>query len=157
LALELGNDLSFRANARPRSRLSKEILALTQRLMEHVKQQRYAWAAADGRQLRFHHLPLARRLLNLKEEEPALAEKKTVCGAKAKNSLRQVLDQIDSVFPPATWRDLEQQKPLTAEQDATLREVVAQLPPLDPAALGLFIRRKRVLAALAGRDPSLAY
>ena len=43
--------------APPAQRLIDEILALTHHRIEHVTACRYSWAAADGRQLRFHHLP----------------------------------------------------------------------------------------------------
>src|SRR5262249_13688205 len=49
---------------------------------------------------------------------------------------------------------------LTAEQDAGLRGLLAEVPPLDPGDLAATLHapgRKHLLAGLARRDPSLAY
>src|SRR5262249_43929815 len=55
---------------------------------------------------------------------------------------------------------LERQLPLTPEQDAALRDLLAQVPAVDPTDLAATLhppRRKTLLADLGRRDPSLAY
>src|SRR5207248_3207443 len=65
-----------------------------------------------------------------------------------------------SVFPPTAWRGLERQESLTSAQDAVLRDLIAQVPPLDRTGLAHSLHppeRKALLAELGRRDPSLAY
>ena len=142
-------DTSKRSSAlRFESRLN-EIVALTQRRIEHVDAGRYSWAASDGRQLRFHHLA-------------GLVDSKTPAYVDHEHdpsgpSISDLLGRLDTALPQSLWRDLEQQKPLTVEQVSALRFVMAGLPAFKlDEFLPAFIRRY-VLADLAGRDPSLAY
>src|SRR5205823_1057779 len=68
--------------------------------------------------------------------------------------------RLDAAFAPAAWRELERQVPCTAEQDAVLRDLLAQVPPLNPGDLPRTLHppaRKALLAELGRRDPSLAY
>ena len=103
---------------------------MTRRRLERVQAQRYAWAAADGRQIRFHHLAGIEHIAKSPQPE-------------------DFGRRVETILPAAVWRDLEQQKPLPPEQDAALRELVASISEPEP--------RTAVLAALAQRDPSLAY
>jgi len=132
--------------------------------------QKYSWAAADGRQLQQHHLAGLRRLLQLLEKhvtghvvasDPSRAwlqvedDADTIAGKRA-----EWLTRLDATLPSSVWRDLEKQVPLTSEQDAALRDLLAQVPPLDPNHLGKTLHpplRKLLLTELARRDPSLAY
>jgi alkylation response protein AidB-like acyl-CoA dehydrogenase/flavin-dependent dehydrogenase/ferredoxin-like protein FixX len=118
-----------------------EIVALTQQQIDQVEARRFSWAASTGRQLRFHHLS-------------GYAPRLPVAGESTASAINQ---RLDAIFRPALWRDLEQQKPLTKEQDAVLRELIADVPPLCFSAPDSFTDRKHFLANLAGRDPSLAY
>jgi hypothetical protein len=170
--LALAADLSAKAEARSR----------------RTWDQRFAWAAADGRQLRFHHLAGLRRFLGAlasgaaetrgQEEivqnsgfpvpaSPRLRVPASQPWLRAEDDARAVAGtlaewraRLDAVFGPAAWRDLERQEPLTAEQDAALRDLLAQVPVLDPADLAGTLhppQRKALLAELGRRDPSLAY
>ncbi|MBY0526414.1 MAG: FAD-binding protein [Gemmataceae bacterium] len=132
--------------------------------------QHYAWAAADGRQLRAHHMiGLDRYLRVIGKSLPAHAvapdpvkvwlqsENDAVTNADV---LQRWSAKLDAVFPGGAWRDLERQTPLTKEQDAGLRDLLAQVPALDPNNLAGTLHppiRKALLAELARRDPSLAY
>jgi len=139
------------------SRLN-EIVALTQKRIEQVEAGHYSWAASDGRQLRFHHLPeLGRVLKPAGEEHKRQEDEAPVSWSQPGPSLPKLGQRLDAVFPPALWRDLEQRKPLSAEQDATLRNEIAQVPPLSIKSPGTLARRRRILIAVARRDPSLAY
>jgi alkylation response protein AidB-like acyl-CoA dehydrogenase/electron transfer flavoprotein alpha/beta subunit len=126
------------------------IEALALRRVKHVEAQRYSWAAADGRQLRFHHLA------NLRRDEGAVAERRATPAATS----RDLSHRLDDILPPAVWRDLEQQKPLTPQQDAELRRLLAEVPIVDVECLGETLcapSRRYLLVELARRDPSLAY
>ncbi|MBV9124874.1 MAG: FAD-binding protein, partial [Planctomycetes bacterium] len=132
--------------------------------------QRYSWAAADGRHLRQHHLTGLRRLLNLLDRhgagaalpaDPARAwlrvEDDT---AEVNGRLAEWRARLDAVFGPLAWRDLDRQVPLSSAQDAVLRDLIAQVPLIDPANLANTLHpplRKALLAELGRRDPSLAY
>jgi alkylation response protein AidB-like acyl-CoA dehydrogenase/flavin-dependent dehydrogenase/ferredoxin-like protein FixX len=146
------------------------VVTMAQERSRRTWNQRYAWAAADGRQLRWHHLNGLRRLLDLLAKhgggscpppdplQPWLraeADAATVAGKLAAWSAR-----LDAVLPAAAWRDLERQVPLSSEADAVVRDLVAQVPLLDPLDLPNTLHpplRKALLAELARRDPSLAY
>ncbi len=132
--------------------------------------QRYAWAAADGRQLRWHHLAGVRRYLQglgTQFHGPAVGVDPLQPWLKAEDDARttaavmaQVTELLDRVLPASIWRDLERQVPLTAEQDSALRDVLARVPAVDPADLPGTLHpplRKAILAELGRRDPSLAY
>src|SRR5262249_43206619 len=132
--------------------------------------QRFAWAAADGRQMRFHYLAGLRRYLDLLRTPLAspVAEADPLRAWLAveddMSAVRQKLTgwraRLDAVFPPSARRDLDRQVPLTSTQDAVLRDLIAQVPEVGPAVLGPQLHsplRKALLAELARRDPSLAY
>src|SRR5207244_7158568 len=68
--------------------------------------------------------------------------------------------RLDAVFAPTAWRTIDRQEPLTSDQDALLRDLIAQVPPLDATRLEHSLHppeRKALLAELGRRDPSLAY
>jgi electron transfer flavoprotein-quinone oxidoreductase len=132
--------------------------------------QRYSWAAADGRQLRWHHLAGLRVALNLfGKQNPALAAEADLLqpwlqteedGKAVAEPMAQVLASLDRAFPTPVWRSLERGVPLTSEQDSVLRDLVARVPALDPADLAGTMHpplRKALLGELGRRDPSLAY
>jgi alkylation response protein AidB-like acyl-CoA dehydrogenase/flavin-dependent dehydrogenase/electron transfer flavoprotein alpha subunit/electron transfer flavoprotein alpha/beta subunit/ferredoxin-like protein FixX len=143
--------------------------------------QQYHWAASGGRHLRVHHLaglecfldalssggrkspgaPLALGSPHgethtplfdwLKAEDDEQAMAATLASWRAR---------LDAVFPAYAWRELEHGAMLTSEQDAVLRDLVAQVPPIDSANLAKTLHpplRKALLAELGRRDPSLAY
>ncbi len=132
--------------------------------------QKYSWAAADGRQLRQHHVTGMRRLLLTLEKhvtgrvvapEPSLAwlqceeDERTTANQRA-----EMVAALDDVIPRSIWRDLEAGRPLTTAQDNLARRLLSQVPPLDPNHLGKTLHppaRKALLAELGRRDPSLAY
>ncbi len=67
--------------------------------------------------------------------------------------------RLDAVFPHGAWREPERQESLSPETDAALRDLIAQVPLLDPADLPGTLHpplRKALLAELGRRDPSLA-
>jgi alkylation response protein AidB-like acyl-CoA dehydrogenase/electron transfer flavoprotein alpha/beta subunit/ferredoxin-like protein FixX len=129
--------------------------------------QRFAWAASAGRQLRYHHLAGLRRFLHLLEQHPATGVDPARAWLRAEDDATAVADllavwreRLDTVLGPGAWRDLERQVPLTPEQDAVLRDLVAAVPLIDPADLAGTLhpaQRKALLAELGRRDPSLAY
>ncbi len=131
---------------------------------------RYSWAAADGRQLRQHHLVGLRRLLGLlaphvagsaESPDPSRAWLRSEADAAAvAETMDRLRGRLDAVFPPNAWRDLDRGAALTPEQDAALRELVAACPTPDSANLAATLHpplRKAILAELGRRDPSLAY
>jgi electron transfer flavoprotein-quinone oxidoreductase len=132
--------------------------------------QRYAWAAADGSQLRWHHLAGMRRfsdaLCHLSSSPghtpDALASwNRTEQDAAAVTpELQKWLSRLDAVIPHGSWRDLENQSPLNSEQDAVLRDLIAAIPPVNVSNLASTLHsplRKGLLAELGRRDPSLAF
>jgi alkylation response protein AidB-like acyl-CoA dehydrogenase/flavin-dependent dehydrogenase/electron transfer flavoprotein alpha subunit/ferredoxin-like protein FixX len=154
-------------------RLLRLTTALSAKAEERARRtwtQRFSWAAADGRQLRFHHLTGLRRFLHLLASHPGLpalepdpslawlkAEQDEEATAVEREGWRT---RLDAALPPGVWRELEQQVPFRTEQDAVLRDLVAQVPALDLADLAGSLHpplRKALLAELARRDPSLAY
>ncbi|HEV3259479.1 MAG TPA: acyl-CoA dehydrogenase family protein [Gemmataceae bacterium] len=131
--------------------------------------QRFAWASADGRQIRQHHLVGLRRILSLlaggtspvPAPDPARAWLRVEEDGKAvADTLADWSARLDAVLGPAAWRELERQVPLTSEQDAVLRDLAARVPLPDPNNLACTLHpplRKALLAELGKRDPSLAY
>jgi alkylation response protein AidB-like acyl-CoA dehydrogenase/flavin-dependent dehydrogenase/ferredoxin-like protein FixX len=155
------------------SKLLELASALATRAEERARRtwdQRYSWAAADGRQLRHHHIAGLRRFLLVVAKhltgrvvpiDPARAwlqaeeDQRTTAEAAAR-----LVARLDAVLPASAWRELERQMPLSTEQDATLRDLIAQVPPIDPNHLERTLHppfRKVLLAELGRRDPSLAY
>jgi electron transfer flavoprotein-quinone oxidoreductase len=166
----------------------QEMMSLTGALVAKAEErarrtwkQHFSWAAADGRQMRFHHLVGIRRLLDVLDKHQTLriptsqsgtrilasnfsafqpwlrAEEDAISTARLRS---QWSAQLDAVFPSKSWQDRERQIPLTSEQDGLLRSLISQVPPLDSNNLGPTLHppmRKALLGELGGRDPSLAY
>ncbi len=154
-------------------RLLELTTALTSKAEERARRtwdHRFAWAAADGRQLRQHHLVGLRRFLEVLREHgggPSSGTEPIRSWLRAEDNSAAVAEQVtewaarlDAVLGPMAWRDLDRSVPLTSEQDAVLRDLVAQVPALDPSNLVSTLHpplRKALLAELGRRDPSLAY
>jgi alkylation response protein AidB-like acyl-CoA dehydrogenase/flavin-dependent dehydrogenase/ferredoxin-like protein FixX len=69
-------------------------------------------------------------------------------------------DRLDAAFPSTSWHERERKVPLSADQDALLRELISQIPVIDPKNLERTLHpplRKMLLAELGSRDPSLAF
>src|SRR5262249_32619579 len=139
--------------------------------------QRFSWASVDGRQMRFHHLTGLRRYLDILAKHEwhtsPKSERESSCsslmlragiggqvGAKSMAEIqRKWSAKLDAAFSSGSWHDRERQVPLSAEQDALLRELISQIPALDPNNLEATLHpplRKMLLAELGHRDPSLA-
>jgi alkylation response protein AidB-like acyl-CoA dehydrogenase/flavin-dependent dehydrogenase/electron transfer flavoprotein alpha subunit/electron transfer flavoprotein alpha/beta subunit/ferredoxin-like protein FixX len=146
------------------------LVTKTQERAQRTWNQRYSWAAADGRQLRWHHLAGLRRFLDVLDRtgndadstsdslRPGLRSEDDNVAVAAK--LAEWSARLDAVFPQGAWRDLEHHKPLSSEADAVLRDLIAQVPAVDPQDLAGTLHpplRKALLAELGRRDPSLAY
>jgi alkylation response protein AidB-like acyl-CoA dehydrogenase/flavin-dependent dehydrogenase/electron transfer flavoprotein alpha subunit/ferredoxin-like protein FixX len=150
-----------------------EIMALAASLVTRAEErarqvwhQRFAWAAADGRQLRQHHLTGLRYHLGI--QQPAAISKASyedsnlpwLQAERANDVLGGKLEEwrrrLDGVLPATIWRDLERQVPLTPEQDAVVRDLLAQVPATVDGTMHP-VARKALLAELARRDPSLAF
>jgi electron transfer flavoprotein-quinone oxidoreductase len=130
----------------------------------------YSWAAADGRQIRWHHLAGLRRLLEalrrhylgpLVAADPLRAWLQAESDADAvAGPMAEIQSALDRAFPAASWRARDRGEPLTAEQDQSLRALIARIPMVDTADLTGTLHpplRKGILAELGRRDPALAY
>jgi electron transfer flavoprotein-quinone oxidoreductase len=151
--------------------LATAAAARAEEAARHAWDQRFSWAVGDGRQLRQHHLAGLRRLLALLPPDPVSGSRPSeerrlrwlAAEQDASALAAQVADwqrRLDAVFPPSLWRDLEHGASLTAEQDETLRELLAAVPVIDEANLAGTLHpplRKWLLAELGRRDPSLAF
>jgi electron transfer flavoprotein-quinone oxidoreductase len=165
--------------------LSAALLAKAEERARRAWDQHFSWAAADGRQMRQHHVAGLRCLLRLltgqgpasaaprRDGPPApplplyrtaatrdrwlRAEENAELMAER---LRQWAERLDAGFGAQGWRELERQGSLSSEQDAVLRDLLAQVPPLDANDLAGTLHppeRKALLAELGRRDPSLAF
>jgi alkylation response protein AidB-like acyl-CoA dehydrogenase/flavin-dependent dehydrogenase/electron transfer flavoprotein alpha subunit/electron transfer flavoprotein alpha/beta subunit/ferredoxin-like protein FixX len=150
--------------------LAQAIVARCEDRGRRTWDQRFAWAAADGRQLRQHHLPGLQRLLGVVSKRLAgevSAADPTFCWLRAEQAGEQVTAvssqwraRLDAVFPATAWRDIDRGEALTSEQDGVLRDLLAQVPVVTPGDLAGSLHpplRKALLAELGRRDPSLAY
>jgi electron transfer flavoprotein-quinone oxidoreductase len=161
--------------------LANALVKRTEQRARRTWQQRYGWAAADGRQIRFHHLVGLRRLLQLLGGEhrsdaygsgrplPALTGPglPSVRWLQAEDDAAEValqrrawMARLDAVFPAQAWRDLDRGQHLSSAQDALLRDLLAHVPGIDASDLAQTLHpplRKALLAELGRRDPSLAY
>ena len=174
LDLLRGSTPSDQADAGRRAvhqRLIELAVALHARAEERARRtwdRRFAWAAADGRQLRQHHLAGLRRLLALLHHQTAtvgtalndvwlVAERNTAATAA---DLERLRERLDPILPTATWRTLDRGTPLTEKQDTLLRRLLAEVPGISNTDLEHTLHapwRKALLAELGRRDPSLAY
>jgi alkylation response protein AidB-like acyl-CoA dehydrogenase/electron transfer flavoprotein alpha subunit len=152
--------------------LAREAHALAERCARHTWDRRFAWATADGRQLRFHHLHELGQRLSSGPAKSAAAAQDAVSGPEerwlaAERAAEALADktadwkrQLDAVLPASVWRDLEHGHGLSTEQDRLLRQLVSELPIPDPKNLAATLHpplRKFLLAELGRRDPSLAF
>jgi electron transfer flavoprotein-quinone oxidoreductase len=148
------------------SELATALLAKAEERARRTWDRHFAWAAADGRQLRMNHLAGLRRLLDVvgkffqgpaPEADPARLWLRAEDHAAA---LADYTARLDAVLPPSAWREIDRGAALTSAQDAALRDLIAQVPPLNTADLGHTLHpplRKALLSELGRRDPSLAY
>src|SRR5207237_2080701 len=68
--------------------------------------------------------------------------------------------RLEGAFPPTVWRDLDRGAALSTDQDAVLRDLIAQVPVVNPADKTSPLHaplRKALLAELGRRDPALAF
>jgi electron transfer flavoprotein-quinone oxidoreductase len=150
--------------------LAAALLGRTEERARRTWDQRFAWAAADGRQLRQHHLVGLRQVLDglSKHLQPRTPEPDaTRLWLRAEDQAAALSDRcadwvarLDAVFPTGALREIDQGRPLTSAQDAVLRDLLAQIPLLDPADQAHTLHppiRKALLAELGRRDPGLAY
>jgi electron transfer flavoprotein-quinone oxidoreductase len=155
--------------------LAKALAAKADERTRRTWNRRFAWAAADGRQIRAHHLAGLRRFLSVlslhgtTNTDRGLVQETTLIKPWLKveedsnleaDQLSQWAHRLDAGLGPRAWRDLEQQVSLTSDQDAVLRDLIAQVPLIDPDNLENTLHppaRKALLAELAKRDPSLAF
>jgi alkylation response protein AidB-like acyl-CoA dehydrogenase/flavin-dependent dehydrogenase/ferredoxin-like protein FixX len=167
LVQDIANLLSLRQGAHqaglaPLVRLVRSMAALLADRQQHVERRKYTWAAADGRQLRFHHLAGIRRLLAPTPATDANGEH----GRKEPSSVPDASEEDPTLaalldrFPEAIWRDLEEQKPLDPASSQALLTFLNGLPipsADDPTRALLDPRRRDLLAGLGRCDPSLGY
>jgi electron transfer flavoprotein-quinone oxidoreductase len=131
---------------------------------------RLAWAAADGRQLRWHHLAGLRRILKeaaqrLPAAVPVPGPARPCLRAEDDNdavakTMAKLSRSLDDTGTATLWRDLERGGVLLPAQDGVLRKLAAQVPEIDPSNLAGTLHpplRKAILAEVGRRDPSLAY
>jgi alkylation response protein AidB-like acyl-CoA dehydrogenase/flavin-dependent dehydrogenase/electron transfer flavoprotein alpha subunit/ferredoxin-like protein FixX len=158
--------------------LANAMVAKAEERARRTWDQRFAWAAADGRQLRQHHIVGLRHLLDLlsPSSSPRSPEREACEGesddptqfwlgpTEMKSALAEKLaawtTALDRVFSPTAWREIDRQEPLSSAQDAVLRDLIAQVPPLQTSGPARPLHppeRKALLAELGRRDPSLAF
>jgi electron transfer flavoprotein-quinone oxidoreductase len=136
------------------------------RMVERVQEQRYAWAASEGRHLRQHHLEGLRRIYAALAPEEISAPAHTTWlqaeegSEEVEHTMAKVRQQLDDAWGQYLWRELDNGHALTPPQLAALAEVAALVPkfnPKNPAATLHPPLRKALLAELGRRDPSLGY
>jgi alkylation response protein AidB-like acyl-CoA dehydrogenase/flavin-dependent dehydrogenase/electron transfer flavoprotein alpha subunit/ferredoxin-like protein FixX len=163
-------DAGFAAIHQMLSELAGALVHKAEERARRTWDQRFTWAAADGRQLRHHHLAGIRCLLDLLRKRvhgPAPEIDPTRYWLRAEDdqsafggTLADWIRRLDAVFPAAAWRDLDRQIPLTSAQDAVLRDLISQVPVVDSGNFTHTLHaplRKALLAELGRRDPSLAF
>lgn len=138
------------------------LLGKAEQRAQRAADQRFAWAAADGRQIRYHDLARVRPLLGNRTADTAADSDPTRRWLRAEDDeaaaavkLADWRGRLDAVFSPYAWRDLDRQVPLTKEQDVVLRGLMAEMPSSDLTPHPPL--RKALLAELGRRDASLAY
>jgi alkylation response protein AidB-like acyl-CoA dehydrogenase/ferredoxin-like protein FixX len=150
--------------------IASALLAKSQHRARRTWSQRYSWAAADGRQIRWHHLVGLRRFTSKFRQNSAdspnsqnqqftwlRSETNHTDAALQISSWRRELDQV---FPSHFWREFESRQTLSTEQDALLLSFIRRVPRIDRANLRSTLQpplRQALLAELGRRDPSLAY
>jgi electron transfer flavoprotein-quinone oxidoreductase len=157
----------------PIAELARALVAKAEERTRRTWTQHFAWAAADGRQMRFHHLPGLRRCLEALTHCKAILGPERVASddldpwLRAEANILLLVEKqrewsvrLDAAFPSGFWHELERQSPLTSEQDQVLRELIVQVPPVEPSDFANTLHpplRKMLLAELGRRDPSLAF
>ena len=141
--------------------LVEEVARRSEERTRHARDRKFSWAAADGRLLRFHHLPGIQSLLKTFTSEEASASGSRLDhwlqSEQAHLNFRNDFpSRLDEVFPKNLWRDAEQQQPLTSEQEETLFDILQTIPSPTTASLHPHVR-KQLLAYLGRLDPSLAF
>jgi electron transfer flavoprotein-quinone oxidoreductase len=150
--------------------LAAAALAFAEERARRTWDQHFAWAAADGRQLRQHHLTGLKRFLDILNRHapatfgaadparPWLRAEDDAALVAAERSAWQ--ERLDAVLRPHAWQAIDKGEPLSPEQDTTLRDLIAAIPIVEPGNVSGPVHaalRKALLAELGGRDPSLAY
>jgi alkylation response protein AidB-like acyl-CoA dehydrogenase/ferredoxin-like protein FixX len=146
--------------------LSSSLVLKVQERARRTWTKHYAWAASEGRQLRWHHIVGLRNcisgLVNVRSpSNPVLdsREKWLTAEAAASPSI-DMLQELDRALPFSAWRDLERCESLSTDQDAVLRALQKRIPSIDVRCLDATLHppiRKTILAELGRRDPSLAF
>ncbi|MBL8797609.1 MAG: acyl-CoA dehydrogenase family protein [Planctomycetia bacterium] len=164
LAVQFAEGLTNHAPAAAARELAGGLVKLAETRTRRCAAGKYRWAAADGRQLRQHHLVGLRRLLPAQPVVPSEPHSRWL---QAEDQARHATAQratwaarFDAVLPASLWRELDRRQPLSSEQDALLRELLAAIPAVDANRLHETLHppiRKSLLAELGRRDPSLAY
>ncbi len=163
LALQVVTRLREAQAPLPLLTLATQLGMLTERRARRTWDQKFAWAAADGRQIRQHHLPGLRALLGPAAPAAPLAPlphwlRTLESSTQESAQLAHWRAQLDEVLGSALWRELEQRRELRPDQEQVLRALVATIPPRGQDIDALAARpRKTLLAELGRRDPSLAY
>ncbi|HEV3204436.1 MAG TPA: hypothetical protein VGY77_08640, partial [Gemmataceae bacterium] len=148
--------------------LTTTILTKIQERSRRTWNQRYSWAAADGRQIRWHDLNGLDQFLQALAPKPLNPEPDPIRSwLRAEENTRTVTEKLaawsarlDAVFSHAAWKDLDRGVPLSSNADAVIRDLIAQVPAIDLDNLAATMHppeRKALLAELGRRDPSLAY
>ncbi len=147
----------------PLSKLVRDAAARTGRVTQWLRNRRFAWAVAEARQLRQHHLAGLRQVLGTANETGELTQPADTALANQRAEIGQSLDEI---LPSAVWRHLEPEGTrhegvtprLAPHQEQALLALAASVPRSGPTEQALHpVRRKALLAELAARDPSLAF
>ncbi|MCS6976806.1 MAG: acyl-CoA dehydrogenase family protein [Gemmatales bacterium] len=138
----------------------RDIAARTGRVTHWLRNRKYAWAVAEARQIRQHHLDGLRRLLGH-------SRRLTPSARRELEDQREVIrHSLDEILPDAIWRSLEPEGTrhegitprLAPHQEQALLDLAASVPRWQPGEkVSPHPRRKALLAELAARDPSLAY
>ncbi len=136
---------------------------------ERTWNQHYAWAAGDGRQIRFHYLAGLRRLTdaladvgNRTEPESGAIQpwlRTEEDAATVADEMVRWVARLDAVLPPGLWKSIDRGQELPRDADTVLRNLITHVPRItvdDSTSLHPPIR-KAILAELGRRDPSLAY
>jgi alkylation response protein AidB-like acyl-CoA dehydrogenase/electron transfer flavoprotein alpha subunit len=150
--------------------LAGSMLIKCQERARRTWSQQYAWAAADGRQVRWHHLVALERLVGAvskADSQPPDAQANSLNGWRGAENrqfggpdARQVVSALDRCLPESIWRQLESGAGLTEQQNGELLEIVATIPNIVPSDLPGTIHppsRQALLSELGRRDPSLAF
>jgi len=148
--------------------VSATILSKVQERSRRTWNQRYAWAAADGRQIRWHHLNGLEQFLRVLELNQVNPQPDPIRSwLKVEENAERVAEitaawsvKLDTVFPHGAWKDLDRGASLGADAAGVVRDLLAKVPTIDPENLAATLHpplRKAVLAELGRRDPSLAF